>query len=79
MTALFDEIAMRTAPVRAPAAGLGSIPVMDARTGGLVRYAVEGRSRACELHDDCLAWLPPIPRLLLPLIDAATRRWLRRS
>ncbi len=60
-------------------AGLSSIPVLDARVGGPVRYAVEGRSRARELHDDCLAWLPRFARALLPLMDATSRRWLRHS
>lgn len=55
------------------------IPVVDVREGGAVRHAVIGRSRARALNNDCLAWLPAPTRLLLPAMDALTRRWMRRS
>ena len=60
-------------------AGLISIPLVDARTGGPVGYAIEGRARARALHDDCLDWLPRAARLLIPAMDHASRRWLSRS
>ncbi|HEY7661837.1 MAG TPA: hypothetical protein VH934_01810 [Xanthobacteraceae bacterium] len=56
-----------------------SIPVVDVRDGGPVRHAAEGRTRARALRDDCLTWLPPPVRPLLPAMDACTRHWLRRS
>ena len=49
------------------------------RTGGQVRYAIDGQSRARALHDDCLTWLPRAARLLMPVHGRASRRWLRRS
>ena len=61
------------------AAGLATIPVVDIAQGGPVRHAVEGRARAQALRDDCLAWLPPATRAMLPVFDAVTRRWLERS
>ncbi len=60
-------------------AKLVSIPVYDAGEGGPVRHAIDGSARARALRDDCLAWLPPPLRSLLPVMDALTRRWLRRS
>ncbi len=58
---------------------LVTIPVVDCRAGGPVRHATEGRARARALRDACLSWLPRPVQLLLPVLDAATRRWLRRS
>src|SRR5262245_44223035 len=58
---------------------LVSIPVCDVRDGGLVRHALDGRARARALRDDCLSWLRPSARRLLPAMDAMTRRWLERS
>jgi hypothetical protein len=63
----------------APKAMLRSIPVVDLRESGVVRHAIDGQARARALRDDCLRWLPAPARLLLPALDAATRRWLRRS
>ncbi len=60
-------------------ADLVSIPVSDVREGGPVRHAIDGRVRARALRDDCLTFLPPPVRSLLPAMDALTRRWLRRS
>ena len=60
-------------------AELVSIPVADVREGGPLRHAVDGRARARALRDDCLTWLSPSARRLLPAMDGLTRRWLRRS
>jgi hypothetical protein len=65
--------------VNGSAAGLVSIPLVDARAGGPVRYAIEGQARARALHDDCVTWLPRAIQLLLPVMDRASRQWLRRS
>jgi hypothetical protein len=56
-----------------------SIPVVDVRDGGPVRHAAEARARARALRDDCVTWLAPPARLLLPAMDGFARRWLRRS
>ena len=55
------------------------IPLVDARASGPVGHAIEGQARARALHDDCLTWLPRAVQLLLPVMDSASRRWLRRS
>src|SRR5262249_23703333 len=60
-------------------AALVPIPIVDVRAGGAVQYATDGRLRARALHDDCVSWLPRFFRTLLPVMDAATRQWLRRS
>jgi hypothetical protein len=59
--------------------GLVSIPIVDVREGGPVRHAVDARGRARALRDDCVTWLPRAARMLLPTMDALTRRWLKRS
>jgi hypothetical protein len=58
---------------------LRNVPIVDVRNGGPVRQAIEGRARALALRDDCLSWLPAHVRMLLPALDAVTRRWLQRS
>ncbi len=58
---------------------LVSIPVVDVREGGPVRHALDERARTRALGDDCLTWLPWPVRMLMPAMDALTRRWLRRS
>ena len=58
---------------------LVTIPVLDVRDGGPVRQAIEGHARALALRDDCLTWMPGRARMLLPALDAVTRRWLERS
>jgi hypothetical protein len=60
-------------------AALPAIAVIDIRNGGPVLHALEGRERARALRDECVDWLPRPVAALLPAIDAATRRWLRRS
>jgi hypothetical protein len=62
-----------------PAAKLTPISIVDARDGGSVHYALEGRARACALRDECIRWLPRVAVGAMPLIDAVTRRWLERS
>jgi hypothetical protein len=61
------------------AAELATIPVVDISDAGPVARAHAGRSRARALRDDCLHWLPPVSRMMLPAMDALTRRWLERS
>jgi len=56
-----------------------AIPVVDIRTGGPVRRAIDGAVRARALRDECVAWLSPAAVRMLPGIDAVTRRWLHRS
>src|SRR5262249_15612964 len=58
---------------------LATIPVIDARAGGTVRYALDGGKRARSLRDDCISWLPRGAASTLPVTDAVTRAWLRRS
>jgi hypothetical protein len=60
-------------------AELASIPVSDIRALGIARHAFAEPERARALRDDCIAALPRAVRLLLPAMDAATRRWLGRS
>ena len=62
-----------------PLADLSPIPIVDVREGGPVRHAIDGSARARALRDDCLTWLSPPARVLLPTLDELTRRWLRRS
>src|SRR5260370_29248391 len=62
-----------------PMTDLAPIPVVDVREGGPVRHAVDGTARARALRDDCVTWLSPSARMLLPTLDSFTRRWLQRS
>ena len=55
-----------------------TIPLTDGRDG-LVKLTAGASARALALSREFLGWLPPWGRLLLPVMDAATRRWLRRS
>ena len=57
---------------------LAIIPVADIAPGGQVRHAIDDRARAQALRDGCLEWLPAAARLMLPVVDAMTRHWLRR-
>jgi hypothetical protein len=56
-----------------------AIPVTDVRMLGLVQFATAGAGRARALRDGCVSFLPRAARVLLPAMDAATRRWLARS
>lgn len=58
---------------------LTTIPFRDVRDRGAVGHAIEAPAQARALRDDCLAWFPRSARHLVPTLDAATRRWLRRS
>jgi hypothetical protein len=58
---------------------LATIPVAEIEPGGQARHAIDGRARARSLRDECMAWLPRSARLMMPAIDALTRRWLTRS
>jgi hypothetical protein len=58
---------------------LAAIPMVDVREGGPVRHAIDASARARALRDGCLDWLAPPARMLLPALDALTRRWLQRS
>jgi len=62
-----------------PPAELAPIPIVDAREGGPVRRASEEIARARGLRDACVNWLPRPAAALLPALDSATRRWLKRS
>jgi hypothetical protein len=65
--------------VSATAPILATIPVTEVPSDGLVAYAIGARERAKTLRDDCMTFLPAPARLLLPVMDAVTRRWLKRS
>jgi hypothetical protein len=58
---------------------LATIPIVTVEAGGLVRYAAQRQERARALRDECVSWLPRRAASLLPVLDSATRRWLRRS
>jgi hypothetical protein len=66
-------------PTSLPTTDLVAIPVVDVREGGPVRHAIDAHARARALRDGCLSWMPSSARVLLPLFDALTRRWLQRS
>src|SRR3979409_2066736 len=58
---------------------LPMIPFRDLRAGGALGHAIEAPEQARARGADCLAWFPRSARHLVPALDAATRRWLRRS
>ena len=58
---------------------LPSVPVVDIRDGGPIRRSMAERGRAQSLRDECMTFLPPSVRALLPTMDRVTRSWLRRS
>jgi len=60
-------------------ARLTTIPIVEIAQGGPVRHALEGRTRAQALRDECLGGLPRAARMILPAMDALTRHWLARS
>ena len=58
---------------------LAPVPIVDLSEGGPVRRAAEAIVRARGLRDACVNWLPRPAAALLPALDSATRRWLKRS
>jgi hypothetical protein len=74
-----NQITASIDAMTASASPLATIPVVDIAPGGLVRHAVESADRAQLLRDECLSGLPRAARLILPAMDALTRRWLARS
>jgi hypothetical protein len=63
----------------ASATALATIPVAQIAPGQQVRHVIDGSARARALRDECVAWLPPAARLMVPAVDAVTCRWLKRS
>ena len=62
-----------------PSTELAPVPIVDLSEGGPVRRAGEASERARGLRDACVNWLPRPAAALLPTLDSATRRWLKRS
>ena len=58
---------------------LATIPVTSICAGGLLDYTIAAGVRARALRDACVAWMPAPSRMMLPVIDALTRKWLLRS
>lgn len=66
------------ASVVAMDAVLRTIPVVDIRDGGPVRYARDAGKRALALRNDCLGRMPALAPLM-PLLDRMARCWFLRS
>ena len=58
---------------------LPAIPVIDLRDGGPPRHAELNTDRARSLRDACLAFFPRAAMPLMPALDWASQRWLKRS
>ena len=58
---------------------LPSIPVIDVRDGGPPRHAQQSAAQARALRDACLSFFPRGALPLVPVLDRAAQRWLRRS
>ena len=58
---------------------LPPIPIIDVGGGGPVRHAQLRRDHARAVRDACLSSMPAAMAPLIPALDAAARRWLRRS
>lgn len=58
---------------------LSDIPVVDLRDGGPPLHAERNAPQARALRDACLGFLPRASLPLVPALDWAARRWLRRS
>ncbi len=56
-----------------------TIPLADIRQGGPVQHALECKSRARALRDDCLAFFPRAATPFVPTLDEIAKRWLTRS
>src|SRR3984885_6937516 len=66
-------------PVNPTMSDLTDIPVVDLRDGGAPRHAQQSAVRARALRDACLGFFPGPARPLVPMLDRASRHWLRRS
>src|ERR1700683_1455497 len=62
-----------------PMNALPSIPVIDVRDGGPPRHAQQSAAQARALRDACLSFFPRPALPLVPLLDRAAERWLKRS
>ncbi len=58
---------------------LPAIPVIDLRDGGPPQHARHSAPHARALRDACLGFLPRAALPLVPALDRASRRWLKRS
>jgi hypothetical protein len=58
---------------------LPDIPVVDLRSGGPAQHAQQSAGRARALRDACLGFFPRVAAPLIPALDLASRRWLKRS
>ncbi|MFL6796893.1 MAG: hypothetical protein ACJ8F3_05725 [Xanthobacteraceae bacterium] len=58
---------------------LATIPVFDLRECGVVGHTLSAPESARTLREDCLSWLSPAARGLVPALDAVTRRWIEHS
>ena len=58
---------------------LTNIPVVDLRDGRAPQHVRQSAARARALRDACLDFFPPSAMPLIPLLDGASRRWLKRS
>jgi hypothetical protein len=58
---------------------LPAIPVVDIRDGGPLRHAQQSVGQARALRDACLSFFPRVALPLVPALDLAARRWLKRS
>lgn len=56
---------------------LPTLPLVDARAGGLVSFALTHHEAARALRDACVSFFPRPLRGGLPLLDRLARRWLR--
>ena len=60
-------------------APLPAIPLVDVRSGGPRRHALENPAKARALRDACLGSLPRAAHPLVPSFDRISQRWLARS
>jgi hypothetical protein len=58
---------------------LSVIPVVDIRAGGPPLHARQSSIEARALRDACLSFFPGVALPLVPVLDSAARRWLKRS
>ncbi|HEX3504391.1 MAG TPA: hypothetical protein VHU22_13455 [Xanthobacteraceae bacterium] len=58
---------------------LTDIPVFDLRDGDAARHVRQSAARARALRDACLGVFPRSAMPLVPMLDRASHRWLKRS